>query len=114
MIVHIVSRDEWNEAKRVGIYSPSSVQAEGFVHCSTIAQVTATANRLFHGRKNLVLLCIDESRLQADVRFEPSMEETTRGDVFPHIYGPIELDAVVQVLDFACEADGSFSLPSAC
>ena len=115
MILHIVSRADWESALARGIYAPPSLGAEGFIHCSTSAQILRTANRFYRGQKSLVILCIDESRLEAAPRYEPpdSALDETSDDLFPHIYGPLNLDAVVYVIDFPCGADGTFEMPAA-
>ncbi len=116
MILHIVARDDWNSALARGIYAPPSLGAEGFIHCSTSAQILHTANRFYRGQTGLVILCIEESRLEDAPRYEPpdSALGETPADLFPHLYQPLNLDAVVRVIDFACcAADGSFELPAA-
>ena len=115
MILHIVCRDDWDSARARGIYAPPSLGAEGFIHCSTKPQILRTANRFYRGKTGLVILCIDESRLEAAPRYEPpdsALGETTE-DLFPHLYRPLNLDAVVSVIDFPCGADGTFELPVA-
>jgi len=115
MILHIVARADWDSALARGIYAPPSLGAEGFIHCSTSAQILRTANRFYRGKNGLVILCIDESRLQAAPRYEPpnpALGETS-ADLFPHLYRPLDLDAVVSVIDFPCSADGTFEMPAA-
>ena len=116
IILHITTRAAWDAARAAGSYRAPSLDAEGFIHCSTPAQTVATANRYFRGRGDLVLLCIDESRL-ADVRYEPpavigGAPDPRAGELFPHAYGPLALDAVVRVVPFPCNPDGSFALPA--
>ncbi len=107
IVFHITSRDAWVEAVHAGAYRAASLDGEGFIHSSTADQVTATAERYYRGQDSLVLLAIDASRLQAELRYEVA----TGGALFPHIYGPLNLDAVRQVLLFPPNADGSFALP---
>jgi uncharacterized protein (DUF952 family) len=114
-IYHIVSRDDWNAAVADDSYRPPSLEAEGFVHCSTRDQVVETANRFFHGQDGLVLLCIDVRRLRTPLRYEPPDMPGHTGNgaqaLFPHLYGPLQIDAVVRVLPFPARADGTFALP---
>ena len=70
MIFHIVKRGEWELAVARGSYAADSLRAEGFIHCSTIAQVIDTANRFYHGECDLVVLCIDEARVRAELKYE--------------------------------------------
>lgn len=115
VIYHIAAREDWEAGHAAGSYRPPSLEAQGFVHCSTREQVVDTANRFFHGQDGLVLLCIDVSRLRVPVRFEPADmpgPATARlQTLFPHIYGPLEPDAVVRVLPFPARVDGTFTLP---
>jgi uncharacterized protein (DUF952 family) len=96
-----------------GTYAPGSLLDEGFIHCSTIAQVIDTANRLYRGHDDLILLLIDESRLEAELKYEEPamMRAESAGELFPHLYGELIVDAVVRVVELRCEADGSFQLP---
>jgi uncharacterized protein (DUF952 family) len=114
MILHILKRGEWQEATRAGCYAPSSLENEGFIHCSTVAQAVAPANLFFSGEKDLVIICIDEARLASQLKFElPAAADDARPSAcFPHIYGSLNLDAVIRVVDFPCNADGSFELPA--
>ncbi len=111
MILHILTRSEWDRAVRLGAHAPKSIASEGFVHCSTLEQAVPTANAIFRGQRDLVLLCINERRLEATLRFEPGVHNTAGDALFPHVYGPINLDAVTQVVPFPCGTDGLFSLP---
>ena len=108
-ILHIVPRAEWEAAVRTDEpYAPESLAAEGFIHCSTPAQVLGPANAFYRGQGGLVLLRIDPGRLAADLVYEDCYES---GQAFPHIYGPLNLEAVVEVVDFPVGPDGTFSLP---
>ena len=113
MILHIVDESEWVEADGRGSYAPASLPAEGFVHCSTLAQVVATANRFYRRQHGLVVLCIDEERLRVELRYEASAgaRDEGAGQMFPHLYGALNVDAVVRVVELPCEVDGSFRLP---
>ena len=82
-----------------------SLETEGFIHCSTQRQVAATATRYFPGATDLVVLCVDVSLLRHDVRYE---DTSGHGQLFPHIYGPLELVAVRSVVELTPGADGSF------
>jgi uncharacterized protein (DUF952 family) len=112
MIVHIVKRVDWALATGRGTYAPDSLLAEGFIHCSTPAQLIDTANRFYRGQNDLVVLCIEESRLKAELRYEaPAMQHgESAGELFPHLYGELNVDAVVRVVALPCDADGSFRL----
>jgi uncharacterized protein (DUF952 family) len=107
MIYHIAARADWEAAQAATAYSADSLASEGFIHCSTRAQVLATAARFFAGRQDLLLLEIDPARLTAELRYE----EGEPGQLFPHLYGPLDLAAVVAAHPFAPDAHGAFRLP---
>ncbi len=88
---HLVSPLEWSRAVADGVYTPSSLSAEGFIHLSLATQVKGSLARYFLGKTDTLLLEIDGSRLTAEVRFDPVRDET-----FPHLYGPLNLAAVVR------------------
>ncbi len=115
MILHITTRPEWKAAGKAGEYTAPTLQGEGFIHCSTIRQAAGTANVFFKGQKGLALLCIDEKKLKSELRFEAptggGAHDPAAGKLFPHVYGPINTDAVVKVVDFPPDKDGTFSLP---
>jgi uncharacterized protein (DUF952 family) len=90
LIFHIATRAAWEHAG--GSYEPSSLAEEGFIHFSTPAQLLGVANERFRGVDDLVLLVVDDDRLTAPVKYE---------DTFPHLYGPLNLDAVIAVVPFA-------------
>ena len=106
-ILHITTEREWADAKAVGAYTADSLAMEGFIHCSKPEQVVWVANQRFRGRTDLVLLHIDPSRLAARVLYE-NLEGGEQ--LFPHVYGPIPVSAVVGVTPFRPCADGTFAV----
>ena len=111
---HIIDRAEWEQAQAVGTYRPESLTSEGFIHCSYAAQILMPANAFYHGQSNLVLLQIDPVQVQAEIRHDPVdliRDGVPRQESFPHIYGPLNPSAVVRVLPFPPDADGTFRLP---
>ncbi|MBL8098413.1 MAG: DUF952 domain-containing protein [Anaerolineales bacterium] len=104
MIYHITTKTEWQNAQTKGEYTALSLQSEGFIHCSTAKQVAPVANAFYKGQNDLVLLKLDESRIKSQVKWEapagPPADGINESDLFPHIYGTINLDAVVSVIDF--------------
>lgn len=110
LILHILEKEAWTKAKQQNIYAPESLEKEGFIHCSTPETVVEVANRLFRGQSNLLLLCIDLDKVAAKVLFEKVAEP--EGWVFPHIYGALNVDAVVREIDFEPDANGLFTLPA--
>jgi uncharacterized protein (DUF952 family) len=86
-----------------------SLEQVGFIHCSYADQVTHVANAFYTGVHGLLLLAIDPDRVAAPIRAEPG-EGTD--EQFPHIYGPLNADAVVQVVAFEPSDEGTFELPA--
>ena len=108
-ILHMAPRDGWEAAVAAGSdYRDPSLDAEGFIHCSTVEQVLIPANERFAGRSDLVLLVIDPNQVPAPTVFEDCYES---GHSFPHIYGPIPIASVINVVAFPCSPDGTFQLP---
>jgi len=116
LILHITSKKEWLEAQQRGEYVAPSLKSEGFIHCSTEKQVLHVANAFYRGQNDLVLLKLDEARLKPELKWEPPAGPPAPGhsssDLFPHIFGPINLTAVASVLDFEPDSAGMFILPS--
>ncbi|MCB9451329.1 MAG: DUF952 domain-containing protein [Anaerolineaceae bacterium] len=116
-IYHITSRAEWDAALLSGSYRAPSLDKEGFIHCSTAQQIVPVANNFYRGQSDLLLLCIDPDQLAAEVRFEPPINPQTgqpepdKPDLFPHLYGAVNIGAVVDVIPFPPNADGTFALP---
>jgi uncharacterized protein (DUF952 family) len=115
MILHITTQIDWEKALKDGEYTAPSLQLEGFIHCSTLKQTTDTANIFFKGQNGLILICIDENKLTSECKYEdPSgggHHDPNVGSLFPHVYGPINISAVIKVLDFPPDENGSFALP---
>ncbi|MEC4812002.1 MAG: DUF952 domain-containing protein [Scytonema sp. PMC 1069.18] len=106
IILHITQRKQWEKANIEGVYRGDTLDSEGFIHCSTPTQVIRVANTLFHNQQGLVLLYIDSNQVQPEIRYEG-----VEGDEkFPHIYGALNIDAVVKVIDFEPDEDGLFSI----
>lgn len=96
LIYHITTGKEWKEALENGFYKSASLLTEGFIHCSTYQQVNGVRNRYFRNIENLVVLTIDASKLLHPLKYEwaASVNEN-----FPHVYGVINLDAVIATSD---------------
>jgi uncharacterized protein (DUF952 family) len=107
--VHLCGADEWRVAQARGEHRPESLHAVGFVHLSMPEQVHLPANRLYAGRTDLVLLGLDPDQLAAPVRFEPGVPTDPESMVFPHLYGPLPVSAVISVTPYLPDADGRFS-----
>lgn len=96
IIYHIAFAEDWNQAKKKGAYEHPTLKAEGFIHCSLEQQVQGVLDRFFEGKTGLVKLVIDTDKLTSRYVFDWSQ---STADTYPHIYGPINTDAVVEVVE---------------
>jgi len=106
LILHIARSEQWREAMPAGIYRGDTLDSQGFIHCSTPRQVIGVANDLFKAQRGLVLLCIESDKVKAEIRYEGTGKE-----LYPHIYGPLNIDAAIRVLGLEPNQDGKFQLP---
>lgn len=97
MIYHITYLEEWEQAVVMGEYFPPSLSEEGFIHFSLGEQVASTAERHYSGEVGLILLEVDPDKLDAELRYE---EAPGGFGTFPHLYGPLNLDAVMNITLF--------------
>lgn len=103
-IYHIAENVHWAKGLEQGEYRCPSLESEGFIHFSTVDQVIATANRHYHGVSGLLLVTIFADKLTARLKYE----NVPTGEYFPHLYGPLNLDAVEKVRAFEPDANGDF------
>jgi uncharacterized protein (DUF952 family) len=94
IIYHVTTQAEWDAAKEKGSYTSPALPNEGFIHCSQEEQVAGVLERYFAGKTGLVKLVINTEKLHPQFIYEWSPSTT---DTFPHVYGPINLDAVIAV-----------------
>jgi len=107
MILHIIRKQDWQSAKQLGLYKNKSLEEEGFIHCSNENQVCKVADTLYKDEEDVLLLYIDETKLMSKVVYEDLYQ---LGEKYPHVYGPINLDAVVKVEPFLKDENGEFFL----
>jgi uncharacterized protein (DUF952 family) len=114
LIYHIATAADWAQAQAVGQYTTSTLgrtlAEEGFIHASTAEQVAPVANMFYQGRTDLVLLVLDPGRVQPEIRLEPVPGSD---EPFPHIYGPLNTDAVVATRPLEPDAAGRFFFAAA-
>jgi uncharacterized protein (DUF952 family) len=105
----VMSATELDQMQRDGIFrgSPADI-ADGYIHLSCGSQLAATLDKHFSGVADLVLAAVDLSRLGDTVRWEPSRG----GQLFPHVYGVLTVDAVVSVAPLERTPDGLVKLPA--
>ena len=105
-ILHLIDQASWESAAPTSEHRAESLATEGFIHCSQdINQMLKVANRLYSGRTDLLALEVDSERLTSPVKREASRS----GEIYPHIYGPLNTDAVIKVWSVPMDADGTFS-----
>ena len=92
MIYHVTTRDKWILALAQEIYLHESLISENFIHACSIEQLPGVLHRYYRDAPSLLLLHIDETILLSPLKYE---ESPSTGDFFPHIYGPINLNAVI-------------------
>jgi uncharacterized protein (DUF952 family) len=100
VLVHLCSAADWRAAQARGEHRPESLSTTGFVHLSTPEQAHLPANRLYAGRTDLVLLRIDATRLTSPIRWEPGIATDPDAMVFPHLYGALPAEAVINVTSY--------------
>ncbi|MCP4141418.1 MAG: DUF952 domain-containing protein [Chloroflexi bacterium] len=116
-IYHISPSSDWQSAQERCEYRAESLATEGFIHCSTAEQAAPVANAFYAGQKDLLLLVIDPVKLTSPLQWDPPAHPAPESaplslqGKFPHIYGALNLDAVVEVLDFSPNPKGHFSFP---
>jgi uncharacterized protein (DUF952 family) len=109
LILHITTAGEWEAARADGKYRAPSLETEGFIHCSTPAQVVHVGDWFYRDVPDLVLLCIDPGKLTSELMWEAS-SDAFAGE-FPHVYGPIPVSAVRAVVPWT-RGDEGFEIPT--
>ncbi len=108
IIYHLTSREAWAAAQAADEYEAPSLADEGFIHCSGDEEQTLrVVERLYAGVSDLLVLDVDTEKLTSELKREISARS---GEMYPHIYGKINLDAVTRVRDLALDADGRHTI----
>jgi uncharacterized protein (DUF952 family) len=107
-IYKICPASAWREAERQGVFKGSPVDLrDGFIHFSSASQVAETARKHFAGEAGLFLIAVDADALGDALRWEPSRND----ELFPHLYGDLDLGMVTDVLSLRTRSDGSHDIP---
>ncbi len=107
-IYKICGASAWREAEGQGVYRGSADDArDGFIHFSTAAQLAETVRKHFAGQSALVLVEVDDGALGEGLRWERSRNN----ELFPHLYGELDLSAVRRVRELPSQPDGSHDIP---
>jgi len=95
-IYHILSASEWGNTKNAEVYTPESLEHEGFIHCSRLEQLNSTIKRFYKNTKELRVLKIDTTLLNVPLIYEAA--ENGSG-FFPHVFGSITIEAITEVVE---------------
>jgi uncharacterized protein (DUF952 family) len=107
-IYKICHASAWREAERQGVFRGSADDVrDGFIHFSVASQLAETAKKHFFGQTGLFLIAVDADALGDALRWEPSRND----ELFPHLYGELDLGAVTGVLDMRARSDGYHDIP---
>ena len=107
-IYKICSAPAWREAERQGVYRGSADDVrDGYIHLSTAVQVAETARKHYFGQTGLFLVEVDADALGKALRWERSRND----ELFPHLYGELDLGAVTAILDLRARSDGFHDVP---
>ncbi|MFW5782070.1 MAG: DUF952 domain-containing protein [Candidatus Muiribacteriaceae bacterium] len=106
-LLHVADRESWKIAKKEGQYKDISLNKEGYIHCSSPAQITKVVHKNFRNRDDLEILVIDPSKVKSTIRYE----EAPDGELYPHIYGPVNTDAIIKAIDMETDKEGKYLLP---
>jgi uncharacterized protein (DUF952 family) len=111
MIFHITAETDWAKALQNGTYEPPSLAGEGFIHLSTRDQTLATASRYYSEASGLVLLAVDETTVNGEVRWEAPPDPARAEERYPHLYGPLAIGDVSDARPFGRDELGEFVFP---
>ena len=107
-IYKICPASAWREAERQGVYRGSADDArDGFIHFSTAPQVPETLRKHYSGQRALFLVEVDGDALGSALRWERSRND----ELFPHLYGELDLGAVLSVMNLSIRSDGGHDVP---
>ena len=109
LIYHFCPRADWAAAREAGVYTAASLATQGFIHFSPLDHVHEAATERARGRKDLVVLTVDEALLPRPAVWEDGDPPHPDGRQLPHVYGPVPVEAVVAVRDLRPASDGSFA-----
>ncbi len=105
MFLHCMKKSTWEERKNKEYWGQRNIDAEGFLHCSTVEYFWRVAPNFDDVKDELVLVCIDEEKLESEVRYE---DGDNCGRAYPHVYGLINNSAIINVLPFLRDENGRY------
>ena len=108
IISHIIRNDEWDRIKENEFYFPKSLEEDGFTHCSSLKQVCKVADYIYPSESGIILLLIETDKLDSKVVWE---DLYNLYEEYPHIYGPINISSVIEVVELILDKNKKFELP---
>lgn len=105
MILHCMEEKLWNKVKNKKFFGKNDLEKFGFIHCSTVEYFWRVAPNFKDVKEPLVLICIDENKLTSQIKYEDS---DNFGRYYPHVYGEVNTDSVIQVLPFLRDDNGDY------
>lgn len=105
MILHCMKKTTLDERKNKEYWGKRNIETDGFIHCSTVEYFWRVAPNFKNIKDEMILVCIDENKLKSKVRYE---DGDNCGRKYPHIYGLVNNDAVVKILPFLRDKDGTY------
>lgn len=99
------SEQEYSHAFKQGFLIRASIESEGFIHASPRNQLTRVANKYYRETLKPLILVVDKSKISAEVKWEPAA-----GSLYPHIYGPLNVDAIIEKQEIALNENGEYFL----
>ena len=108
LIYKVTSQSEWRTAQSEGVFTGAPIDfQDGYIHFSRESQVRETVEKHFQGKTELLLLIVEIDRLGHEIKWE----ESRGGQLFPHLYAPLAIEAVVEVIELPIGKDGRFVFP---
>lgn len=107
LLFHVTTHEEWKKYQTNRNYEPESLESKGFIQCYTGSQIADAANRLYPDKDQILLLVIDVSIIREEIKYEKDEEV---GEKFPHIKGPLSINAVIDKIDIRAEDNGKFKI----
>jgi len=108
IIYHITTKKVFDKFKKTKFYKSVTFDTEGFIHCSPADKVRASALKFFSKEKEILLLCIDQNKVINEIIWEDSGNDNF---LFPHIYGKLNIEAVIEIIEIISDEDGLFIFP---
>ena len=93
MIYHVTTNQEWETFEDKQVYAPAAYEPEGFIHLCQLNQLSGVLDRYYNSRTDIMLLHVNEKKLSSALKYEPG----TNGELFPHVYGEINKDAIEKI-----------------